>query len=126
MLDFTPYFIMVMGHWVQHKAMAGNGPPLTHWGLGEMAATSEDYIFKCNFINENVLISISISSNFDPEGQTDNKISFSGDKPLTELMITQLNDAYMRHPASMSWLGKISKVPVKGYYLMKFSFKLYT
>ena len=36
----------------------------------------------------------------------------TGDKPLTEQMPTQLNDAYMRHPASMSYIQKTQQ-PVR-------------
>ena len=74
-----------------------------------MGVTSDDDIFKCNFFNENVLISISISLNLVPEGQTDNKISLvqvvayrlTGATPLPEPMITRLNEVYMRHSGSM-------------------------
>ena len=38
-----------------------------------MAATLADDIFKCNFVNENVLISIRTSPNFVPKGPIDNK-----------------------------------------------------
>ena len=44
-----------------------------------MAATLADDIFKCNFINENVLISIKISLNFDHKGPIDNKSSLVQD-----------------------------------------------
>ena len=73
-----------------------------------MAAILADDIFKCNFINENVLVSISILMNFVPEDPIDNKTSLVqemvwhriGDKPLPEPMMT--NDTYMRHMASLS------------------------
>ena len=44
----------------------------THRGLDKMAATLADDIFKCNFVKENALISISILLNFVPEGPIDN------------------------------------------------------
>ena len=43
------------------------GTVSTHWGRA-------DDIFKCNFVSENVLISIKISLNFVPEGPVDYKI----------------------------------------------------
>ena len=75
-----------------------------------MAAILADNILKCNFINENVLISITISLNFVPKGSIHNKPSlvqvmawrWTGSKPLPEQMITQFNDAYICHLASMS------------------------
>ena len=48
---------------------------LTHWGRDKMAATLIDDIFKCNFVNENVLISIRTPLNFVPKGPIDNKSS---------------------------------------------------
>ena len=59
-----------------------------------MATTWTDDTLKCNFVNENVLISIRISLKFVPKGPIDNK-------PLHEPMMTQFNDAYMRHPAEL-------------------------
>ena len=67
-----------------------------------MAATSADDISKCDFVNENDLIAISISSNCVAEGPIDNRTSLVhvmawhriGDKPLPESMMTQLSDAY--------------------------------
>ena len=74
-----------------------------------MAPTLADDIFKCNFVNENVVISIKISLNFIHKGAINNKSSLvhvmawhrTGDKPLSELMIAQFTDAYMRPSASM-------------------------
>ena len=51
-----------------------------------------------------------MSLNFVPKGSINNtpalvqKMAWRrpGDKPLPEPMMTQFNDAYMRHPASMS------------------------
>ena len=65
-----------------------------------MAATSADDIFKCNFVKENVWISISIFFNFVPEGRIDNKTSLVqvmarrriDDKPLPEPIMTQLSE----------------------------------
>ena len=34
---------------------------LTHWGRGKMAVTLADDTFKCKFVNENILISITVS-----------------------------------------------------------------
>ena len=69
-----------------------------------------DDIFKCIFLNENVLISIKISLKFVSKGPMNNIPALvqimawrrTGDKPLSEPMTTQFNDAYMRHLGSMS------------------------
>ena len=70
-----------------------------------MAAILADYISKCIFLNGNVRISIKISLKFIPKGPIDNKLVLvqvmawrqTGDKPLSEPMLTQFTDAYMRH-----------------------------
>ena len=64
-----------------------------------------DDIFKCIYMNENFSILIRISLNFVPMGPIYNKSALVqvmawrrlGDKPLSELMLTQFTDAYMRH-----------------------------
>ena len=69
-----------------------------------------NYIFKYIFFNENVWISIKIPLRFVPKGPINNipalvqKLAWCqiGDKPLFEPKVAQFNDAYMRHPASMS------------------------
>ena len=69
-----------------------------------------DNIFKCIFLNENVWFVIKISLKFAPEGIINNIPALvqmmawrrPGDKPLSEPMMTQFNDAYMRHSSSMS------------------------
>ena len=75
-----------------------------------LSLTRQNDIFKCIFLNENVLISIKISLNFILKVQIGNKSALvrvvawwrSGDKPLPAPMITQFNDTYMRHSASVS------------------------
>ena len=70
-----------------------------------------DDIFKCIFVNENIWISITISLKFAPRGPINNIPALveimawcrPGDKPLSEPVTAQFTDAYMRHPASMSW-----------------------
>ena len=72
-------------------------------GRDKMAVASAGDIFKYNFVSENV--SGSISLNFLPVGPIDNNTLLAqvrawrrgGDKPLPEPMMTQRNDAYMRH-----------------------------
>ena len=62
-------------------------------------------VFKCNFLNENVWIPIKISLKFVPKGPINNIPALvqimawrqTGDKPLSEPMMTQFNDAYMHH-----------------------------
>ena len=79
----------------------------TLWGWDKMAATLADDIFMCNFANENILILIQISRNIVCKGPIDNISPLlqvmawcrTGDKPLPETMMAQLNDAYMHHPA---------------------------
>ena len=69
-----------------------------------------DDVFKCNFLNENVWIPIKISLKFVPKGPINNIPAFdqimvwhrTGNKPLSEPMMTQFNDAYMHHSAPMS------------------------
>ena len=64
-----------------------------------------DGIFRHIFLNENVRISIQVSLKFVPKGSIDNKWALvqvmawrrTGDKPLSEPMLTQFIDSYMRH-----------------------------
>ena len=69
-----------------------------------------DNTFNRIFVNENVRIWIKFSMKFVPKGPINNIPALvqirawrrTGDKPLSEPMMTQFNDAYMRHSASMS------------------------
>ena len=69
-----------------------------------------DDIFECIFLKENVRIPIKILLKFVPKSPINNIPALvqimawrrTGDKPLSEPMMTQLNDAYMRHSAWMS------------------------
>ena len=69
-----------------------------------------DDIFKCIFENEDEWISPKISLKFVPRVRINNITALvqimawrrTGDKPLSEPMMTQFNDAYMRHSASMN------------------------
>ena len=64
-----------------------------------------DDILKCIFMNENFCILIEISLKFVPNGPIKNIPALvqimawrqPGDKPLSEPMLTQFIDAYMRH-----------------------------
>ena len=64
-----------------------------------------DNNFQRIFLNENVRISIQISLKFVPRGPIDNKPALvrvmacrrTGDKPLSQTMLTQFTDAYIRH-----------------------------
>ena len=64
-----------------------------------------DNLFKCIFLNEIFLILIQTSLKFVPKVQIDNKWALvqvmawrrTGNKQLSEPMLTQFNDAYMRH-----------------------------
>ena len=62
-----------------------------------------DDVSKCNFLNGNVWIPIKISLEFVPQGPIDN-----------ETMMTQFNDAYMRHSASMSQIAHLTHWPLGG------------
>ena len=78
---------------------------LTHLPLDKMAAIWADDIFKNIFVNEKFCILIDISLKLVPRGQ----ISYIpalvqmtiwrriGHKPLSEPMLTQFIDAYMRY-----------------------------
>ena len=64
-----------------------------------------DNIFRCIFMNKKCYIAIRISLKFVPKGHIDNKSALvqvmawrrTGDKPLPEAMLTQFNEAYLRH-----------------------------
>ena len=70
-----------------------------------MAATLADNNFKCIFLIENDRIPIQFSLKFVPRSPIDNKPALvqvmawcrTGDKPLSEPMLTQFTDTYMRH-----------------------------
>ena len=76
-----------------------------------MAAILAGDSFKYIFLNENELMSIQISLKFVPIVPIDNKSALvqvmawrrTGDKPLSEAMMTQFTDAYMRHQGEMSF-----------------------
>ena len=70
-----------------------------------MAAISADDNFKCIFLNKNDIILIRISLKLVPRSPIDNTPALVQvmawrrivDKSLTELMMNQVSDAYMRH-----------------------------
>ena len=72
---------------------------------GQNGCHSADDIFRCIFVNEKFCILIKISLKFVPKGPIGNKPALvrvmawrrPGDKPLSEPMLTQFTDAYMRH-----------------------------
>ena len=67
-----------------------------------------DDVFKCNFLKKDVWIPIEISLKFVPKGPIINIPALvqimawrrTGDEPLSETMMTQFNDAYMRYSCS--------------------------
>ena len=75
-----------------------------------------DDIFKYIFVNEKFCILINISLKFGSEGQINNILALVQitdwrriyDKPLSEPMMTQFNDAYMRHQGEMSQISNTS------------------
>ena len=70
-----------------------------------MAAVLAEGISKYILVNETFCIMINISLKFVPNGQINNIPALVqimvwrqiGDKPLSEPMMAQFNDAYMRH-----------------------------
>ena len=82
---------------------------LTHWGLQKNGCHYAEDIFKCFYLTENYHNLIQISLKHIPKGPVVNKSSLiwvmawhrTGNKPLFEPMMSQLTDAYMRHPALM-------------------------
>ena len=75
-----------------------------------MADIFPDNIFKCIFVNKNVWILNASWLKFVPRDPIDNKTALveimawhrTGDKPLSEPVMAQLNDTYMRHLSSMN------------------------
>ena len=88
--------------------MANHG--LTHLSLNKMAVILANDILKYIFWNENDRISIQISLEFVPRSPIDNKAKVvqimawhrTGDKPLTEPMLTRFTDACKQHQGEMS------------------------
>ena len=78
---------------------------ITHLPLDKMAAVLAADIFRCISVNEKLYVLIEISLKLVPKGQIDNDSAFVqvmtwcqfGDKPLSEPMLTEFTDTYMRH-----------------------------
>ena len=70
-----------------------------------MSGIQADNIFKCIFLNKNDRVLIQISLKFVPRSPIDNKLAlvqvvawrWTGDKPLSEPMLTQFTGTYLRH-----------------------------
>ena len=82
---------LILAHvWLRLWCSLGDSH-LTHWGRDKMAATLADDTFICKFVNENILMSITISLKFFPKGPINNIPALvqimAGDKPLSEPMI---------------------------------------
>ena len=69
-----------------------------------MAAIFADDIFKCDFLNENILIASEMSLKCVPKGPIKNipTLGLVGPKSLSEPVMAKFTDAYMRNLASMS------------------------
>ena len=88
---------------MNHEASLGH--ELTHLPLYKMAAILADDNFKCIFLNENDRIPLRISLKFVPRSPIHNKLALvqvmtwrrTGDKPLSEPMLTRFANAYMGH-----------------------------
>ena len=89
---------------------------LTHLPLDKMAANLADDVFECVFLYKMTKIPIQISVKFVPRSPIDNKPALVqvmawrliNDKPLSEPMMTQFNEAYMR-PYHIRWVKMYSK-----------------
>ena len=94
--------------------MGCNNSPLIHGSIYIEAETNSGYfpdvIFTWIFLIENVWIWIEFTLKFIHNGLINNILALVkimawrgiGDKPLSEPMMDQVSDAYMRHSASMS------------------------
>ena len=85
--------------WVTRPQCVNSSPP------GQNGRHFAEDIFRCIFCNENVWILIKILLNFVPKGSINNipvlvqimSWRRTGDKPLSEPMLTRFTDAYMWH-----------------------------
>ena len=110
--DFMSLFVLLYcnlmenGSIMKDKCILG----LSHWDInssppGQNGRHFAYDIFRCIFLNENICILIEISLKFVPMGPIDNKATLVlimawhqiGGKPLSESMLTQFTDTYMRH-----------------------------
>ena len=98
--EYMPRLKIRLPCWARnHKSLCALGQDLH----ARARLNVEPCIFKCNFVNQNVLISIKISLNFVSKGPIDKKSllvqimawRWPGDKPLPGPMMTHFNDAYM-------------------------------
>ena len=87
-------------YWINDVAnMFNSSPP------GQNGRRFPDDIFRGNFMNEKFCIWIKISMKFDPKSSIDNNAAMvqimawrrTGDKPLSEPMLTQFTDTYTRY-----------------------------
>ena len=89
---------------------------LTHWDWGKIFAVG---IFKWSFLSETVWISIGNSLKFVPNDPINSKAALvqvtawwrTGDTPLSEPTMTQINDSYMRHLKLTHW-GRMTLICV--------------
>ena len=78
---------------------------LTHIPTGQNGLHFTDNILGCIFVDEKFYILTKISLKFVPKGPIDNNPALVkimawcqiGDKPLSQSMLTQFTDAYIRH-----------------------------
>ena len=95
--------------WWEVGICSGNGSLPTGLLGDKMAAILADDIFTYIFLLENDRFSIQISLKLVPKSPIDNKPAFvqvmawrrTGNKPLSEPMMTQFTDAYKRHQGEM-------------------------
>ena len=107
-----PQYVNVRNHFVKKEVswhwesliQVNSIPP------GQNGCHFTDYIFKCIFINAKFFILLTIPLKIVPRGLIDNKSAlvqamachWTDDNPLSELVLTQFIDAYMRLSGEMS------------------------
>ena len=97
-MESISFFIMD-AHFIHAWILVNSSPS------GQNGCHFADDSFRCIFVNEKFCILIKISLKFVPEGPIDNNSALVqimawrqiGDKSLSEPMLTEFIDAYMRH-----------------------------
>ena len=82
---------------------------LTHWGRDKMAATLADDIFSCNFVNENISISIKIWLKVIPKDPINNVPAvvqiMAWRLPATSHYLNQLWSTILTHTCDTRWVN---------------------
>ena len=99
---------LVRLHMTELLAINGLFTDIYRWlnsSPGQNGCHFTDNIFRCIFVNENFCFLIKSSIKFVPKGPIDNNPTLvlrmawrqTGNKPLSQPMLTRFTDAYMRH-----------------------------